>query len=569
VLAACATLAVMMALVVAPDLDAQDPLSEALAHEDARRWPEAAAAYRVLLARALDNAEQGDLIALSLLGLERVWHEAAQRDSMLPVVEQVLRRRPDDPVARTIQFRSLSVASRDGELRDAFLAWRRAVPSDAAPWREYVRTLMSMGRPLAADSALAEATAVLGRQRDLAGESAQIAAALERWPDAARAWRAATEFTPWLETAAAYSLQRAPETARDSIRTVLLEAPITIESRRLLSTLEVGWGDPRRGWAALASVRTHDSITVAWQEFGERAESMNAWSVAREVWSALFDRTDDAASGLRAAQAALASGDATGTLALLERASRSLSPEQRAQRVLSTEVKALGELGRAEEAARKVADADRWLDADARTELAKPLVTAWLRAGNVERARAAAATAGALDDDATIGWLALYEGDLVEARRRLVRATARDAALTDALAVLARTRVLRHPGLGDAFLTLARRDTAQAAARFGALADSLVDAAPVLLATAARLSAASGDSKRAVRYWEQVVTQHATAAEAPEALLELARALARAGDTAGATARYESLIIDHAGSAMIPQARRELERLRGRVPGTR
>jgi tetratricopeptide (TPR) repeat protein len=149
-----------------------------------------------------------------------------------------------------------------------------------------------------------------------------------------------------------------------------------------------------------------------------------------------------------------------------------------------------------------------------------------------------------------------------------VRATARDAALTDALAVLARTRVLRHAGLGDAFLTLARRDTAAAAARFAMLADSVPDAAPVLLAVAARLATASGDSKRAVRYWEQVVTHHASAAEAPEALLELARALVRAGDTAGATARYESLIIDHAGSAMVPQARRELERLRGRVPGT-
>lgn len=561
-----ALLAAVTVLISAPVLRAQDPISEALAHEDARRWTEAAAAYRLILARALDRVEQGDVIALSLLGLERVWHEAAQRDSMLPVVDDVLTRRPSDPVARSIQFRSLAVASRDAELREAFMAWRRATPSDAAPWREYVRTLMSMGRPLAADSALAEATRVLGRQRDLAGESAQIAAALERWHDAAMAWRTATEVTPWMETAAAYSLQRAPATTRDSIRSVLLAAPVTLEARRLLSTLEVGWGDPRRGWTALASVRTPDSITVAWQEFGERAESMNAWAVAQEVWTALFDRTGDEAAGVRAAQAALASGDAEGTLGLLDRGTRTMSAEQRAQRVLLTEVKALGELGRADEAARKVAAAERWLDADTRAALARSLVTAWLRAGNVQRARTAAEQAGALDDDATIGWLALYDGDLVEARRRLVRATVREAALTDALAVLARTRVLTHAGLGSAFLTLARRDTAAAAARFAALADSLPDAAPVLLATAARLASGSGDSKRAVRYWEQVVAQHASAAEAPEALLELARAHVRTGDTAAARARYESLIIDHSGSAMVPQARREIERLRGRVP---
>ena len=549
-------------------LPAQDPISDALAHEDARRWPDAAAAYRVILARAMDSAEQGDLVALALLGLERVWYEAAMRDSILPVVEQVLARRPADPVARSIQFRSLSVASRDADLRSAFFDWRRASSGDAAPWREYVRTLMAMGRPLAADSALAEATKVLGRQQELAGESAQIAATLERWQDAALAWRSAAESTPWVETAAAYSLQRAPAAARDSVRTVLLAPPATLEARRLLSTLEVGWGDPRRGWAALASVRTHDSMLVAWQEFGERAESMNAWAVAREVWTSLYERQEEAAIGVRAAEAALTSGDAAGALSLLARATRTMSAEERAQRSLRTEVRALGELGRAEEAARKVADAERWLDAEARAELARPLVAAWLRAGNVEQARTAAERAGALDDDATTGWLALYDGDLVEARRRLVRATARDAALTDALAVLARTRVLTHAGLGQAFLTLAQRDTAAASARFAALADSLPDAAPVLLATAARLATASGDSKRAVRYWEQVVAQHASAAEAPEALLELARALVRAGDTVNAAARYESLIIDHAGSAMVPQARRELERLRGRVPGT-
>jgi TolA-binding protein len=90
----------------------------------------------------------------------------------------------------------------------------------------------------------------------------------------------------------------------------------------------------------------------------------------------------------------------------------------------------------------------------------------------------------------------------------------------------------------------------------------------VLLATAARLAARSGESVRAMRYWERIATQHASAAEAPEALLEWARALAKAGDTVSAAARYESLIIDHPGSAMVPQARRELERLRGRVPGT-
>ncbi|HMS03684.1 MAG TPA: hypothetical protein PKE51_11945, partial [Gemmatimonadaceae bacterium] len=210
-------------------------MSEALAHEDARRWPEAAAAYRRLLDRALGDQDAGDVIALALLGLERVWHEAALRDSVLPVVETVLRTRPADPVARSIQFRSLSVAARDDDLRRAFEAWRRADPEESAPWREYVRTLMEMGRVRAADSVLLDAERVLGRRSELAGEAAQIASSLERWRDAAQAWRRALDPQPWSETAASFALQRVPATARDSVRDVLQAPPVSLPVRRLLA----------------------------------------------------------------------------------------------------------------------------------------------------------------------------------------------------------------------------------------------------------------------------------------------------------------------------------------------
>lgn len=91
------------------------------------------------------------------------------------------------------------------------------------------------------------------------------------------------------------------------------------------------------------------------------------------------------------------------------------------------------------------------------------------------------------DDDETMGWLALYDGDLVTARKRLVRAETRRPELVDALGLLARTRVDRLPGLGQAFLLMAKRDTLGAAQRFTALADSTGDAAPAMLAIAARL----------------------------------------------------------------------------------
>ncbi len=547
-------------------MGAQDLVSDALGHEDAGRNAQAIVAYRQLLNQALAGGENTDQIALALLGLERVYFSLAQRDSVLPVVQLVLRQRPADPIARGIQFRAFAASAQDAEVRMAFDEWRSAAGEDAAPWREYIRTLMAMGRPLAADSALADAQRALGRNAAFAGEAAQISATLERWTDAARAWRRTLPDMPWMEMAAAFSLQGAPVAARDSVRDVLLAPPIGLAPRRLLATVETGWGDARRGWAALSSVRSDDSATVAWQEFGERAEAMNQNSVARDVWRALYDRTGQADVGRRAAIAALASGDAAEALALATTIGPTLPPTDRVAQWLLIEVQALGELGRAAEAARRVQEADVQLSDGLREDVSRELVSAWLRSGDVERARAAAERAGTLDDDQVVGWLALYDGDLTLARRRLVRASQRDAALIDALAVLARTQVESHPGLGLAFLALARRDTADAIGRFALVADSLGDATPALLATAARLATQSTDSTRAVRYWERVVTDFVSSPEVPEALLELARAAARGGEMARATHHYETLIIDHPGSAMVPQARRELERLRGHVP---
>jgi hypothetical protein len=166
------------------------------------------------------------------------------------------------------------------------------------------------------------------------------------------------------------------------------------------------------------------------------------------------------------------------------------------------------------------------------------------------------------DDDETMGWLALYDGDLITARKRLVRAETKRPELVDALGLLARTRVDRLPGLGQAFLLLAKRDTLAAAARFAQLADSTGDAAPTLLSLAARLENGRPTTGRSMTLWNRIVKEFPKSPEAPEALLASARALRVAGDTAGAVARYESLLIDYPDSALLPQGRRELEQLR-------
>jgi tetratricopeptide (TPR) repeat protein len=185
-----------------------------------------------------------------------------------------------------------------------------------------------------------------------------------------------------------------------------------------------------------------------------------------------------------------------------------------------------------------------------------------VRAGDVPRARQALAAAGGADGAETIeGWLALYAGDLATART-LFRATA-DAspALVDALALLSRTAVDSSAAAGAAHLALARGDTAAAAAAFAAAAPTVPGATPLMLAAAARLHAAVGQTSQAVALWTTLVREHAASPEAPEADLEWARALRRAGQTAAAAERLEHLILTYPESALVAQARRERDRI--------
>jgi tetratricopeptide (TPR) repeat protein len=360
-------------------------------------------------------------------------------------------------------------------------------------------------------------------------------------------------------------LQRAPATVRDSIRTVLLAEPVTLGPRRVLSSLEFAWGEPRRAWSAISTVPSNDSTTAAWRGFAERAELNESWLVARDAWMAVLDKAGDLEAQQRAADAALRAGDAAGALALVRRKASGANKgadSLRVRALLGLEIAALGELGRGAEAQEKLNDAARKLDPDTRAALARPLVGAWLRAGDVERARTAMQGSDLVDDDEMVGWLALYDGDLLTARKRLVRAASSRPELVDALGILARTRVDQLPGVGQAFVLLARKDSTAAATRFAQLADSVGNAAPAFLAQAARLSPRAG----AVSIHERIVRDFPKSPEAPESLLAWARALRDAGDKTGAITKLEQLLVDYTTSALAPQARRDLDRLKGMVP---
>ena len=503
----------------------------------------------------------------ALLGLERVYAELGWGDSLLPVLDSLIGARPRDATVRTVQLRTLRSLGREEEARQAFERWASEVPRDAAPYREYARQLLQDGRAGGADSVLQRAMRSLGGASELAPELAQLRAQMGRWVPAARSWRSALEPASYLTPAAVYSLAGAPVAARDSIRAVLLEPPDRLAARRLLAGLELQWGAGRSGWRALASLPAGDSAAQAWRDFAEQAENAQEWLASRDAMEAVIAWRPDPALAVRAAENALRGGDPLSASKLADVALARPDSSSLIRRAVTVRVRALAELGRAEEAASVLERHAGILDPMSRAQAQRAAAWGWVRRGDVARARAALRSAGAdsTDDGGAEGWLALYEGDLAGARAALRRGDATPDRVA-ALALLARTKASRSAEVGKAFLALARGDSSTAASSLEAAARELVDAEPLLLALAARVHAGRGAADKSVALWEMVASRHGGSPEAAEADLEWARALRRSGRDAEAVARLEHMILTYPESALVPQARYELEMARGRLP---
>jgi tetratricopeptide (TPR) repeat protein len=333
----------------------------------------------------------------------------------------------------------------------------------------------------------------------------------------------------------------------------------------VLAQLELSWGDPRAAWNGLRSLVPDSAGIAVWREFGERAEAAEAWTAARDAFTAAAVARQDGEMYARAARDALRAGDPKGADTLAALAMQHLDSAFATGVAVPARVEALSQLGRGAEAARIAAAYARWTAPDERTEMARRVAWAWVRAGDIPKARAALEAAGA-DAGEAGGWLALYDGDLAAARRGLKPERARTADELAAAALLGRTTGARAPTVGKAFLALARADTAAAARDFEKAALELPDAAPLLLSLAARLDAARGEDAAAIALWKRILDQSPQSPEAPASELEWARALRRDHKDAEAVTRLEHLILTYPESALLPQARRELDAARHALP---
>ena len=555
-LAAAATLA------AAPAVRAQDdPYIRGMDLEYAGKYREAAAAFRAALL--------GPNLVGAMLGLERSFAAVGWTDSIAPVIDSVVRARPREATFRSIQLRTLHSLGRTVAAREAFEQWARDFPREATPYREYSRMLIDAGRAQSADSVLGRAQRALGGARDIQMEIAQTRAALGLWEGSAISWREALRAAPYLERAAVFALAPTPEPSRAAVRTALLTPPAEPMPRQVLASLELGWGHPREAWTALRDLTPGDSVAAAWLEFAERAEAIDAWLIARDALVAVIGWRMKPDLAVRAAEAAQRGGDPASALAIVDRVAAVLEDSARIAGPLTlVQVRALAALGRSEDAARVGSAFGPWLTPAQRDAVRREVAWAWVRSGNVARARESLGVAGSQEEaEEVTGWLALYEGDLRTARRML-RAGASSADAVIAMALLSRTRVEQAPLVGRAFLDLARADTAAAATAFEAASASVPDAASLMLSLAARLRSARGEGGTAVALWQRIAERYPDSPEAAEAYLDWARALRVAGDMPGAVQRLEHLIITYPQSALIPQARRELDLARRTIPPT-
>ena len=192
---------VALALIGARDVHAQTESPEvlrAIELENAGKYREAIPIYR--------EAMRTHPTPVVVLGLERSYHELGMSDSLLAPLDTVLTKFPREPLYHVVHLRTYQILRRYDALRAAFERWVRDDPRSAAPYSEYSRVLIQLGRPASADSIIQRAKTALGSTHDLQYETAQLRAAMGEWAPSATAWRQALANDPQLASAATYAL---------------------------------------------------------------------------------------------------------------------------------------------------------------------------------------------------------------------------------------------------------------------------------------------------------------------------------------------------------------------------
>jgi tetratricopeptide (TPR) repeat protein len=571
-------LAALVTALLAPAGWAQDqdlpPAQAALRSERQGRLDEAARLY----AAALDESPD-DVTAL--LGLERVTRRLGRLPGMRPYAARAVDAQPGNEMIRELEFRVVSAMGDPDSVATVVSGWTASLPDSPKPYREWAFWLARRGDLSEARRVLARGQVRVGEQR-LAADMGRLLVAAGEWPAAARQWHLAVSANPALLPAAGLSLERASLLEQEAVLRVLYEGDAK-PAQWLAADLLVRWGRPEEGWTVLDAALPSDSAGAAGmlRRFADGAgqrggpEGLRAKGYALERLAQYRSGTDADRARLEAARAFADAGELSAARRMLDRIGIDTSSESvEGAAAMAALVRVLAESGRLDEAEQRYRDWESRLHGDDAAQLR--LVIAWARVtrGELDRAEGLLAGDSSVAGLAVSGWVALYRGELAEARARFraagpyARTRAEITRRSAMLVLLERVSADRLPVLGAALLDASRGDTSAAVRGLETAADALPPGGgrSDVLAYAGTLAASAAQYEVAESLLLAALAADPDGPAAPAAEYALAEVYWDTGRPAEAAEQLEHLILGYPESAVVPQARRLLDQVRGQVP---
>jgi tetratricopeptide (TPR) repeat protein len=521
----------------------------------------------------------------ALLGLERVLPRLDRMGELLPLVQRAVARDSASAALRGLLVRTYVAL----DMRDSAAAvagrWARARADEEAPYREWALALADKHAPEEARQVFLAGRKALRQPAAFALELAALFEETGDWETAAHEWGTVVTTAPVLAQNAVGQLAGAPPEQRERIARALTAGDAPSAAVRLAAELVLGWGNPGRAWTIFESTLDAPSTETmyALRRFADLAGAsgtLAAWRVRGLALSRLAALVPTAAgvrARVQAAQSFFQAGDAAAARAQLEQVTADGATPPDVQRVVATTlIGALIRDGQLDSATAWLRGAGDRLGLEDRAALGIALAQARIRQGKLALADSALANDSSLEALAMHGWIALYRGELEEARARFRAAGpfaggSREATERTAMvALLERIPRSRFPALGDALLTLARGDSAAAVTALRQAADQLTpehgrgDALFVAGRICERLGP-QGEATAAVLF-DEVVRSGGPGAAPPAAELALAELLLRQRQTESAVNHLEHLILTYPESAVVPEARRRLDEAKGAIP---
>jgi tetratricopeptide (TPR) repeat protein len=521
----------------------------------------------------------------ALLGLERVLPQLSRMAELLPLVQRAVERDSASGALRGLLLRTYVALDASDSAAAVARHWAQDTPHDEAPYREWALALADRQANADARQVLLDARKTLDQPAAFALELAALAEQSGDWDAAAREWGSVVMSAPAQAQTAATQLAGAPAEQRERIVQRLTGREGSSATKRLAAELVLGWGDPPRAWTIFESTLGAPSAETAdaLRRFADLAAvpgTRAAWRVrglALSRFAPLASEPRAARARADAARSFLQAEDAVAARAEVERVTANGAAPADVQRMAATTlISALIQDGKLDSAAVRLRRAGDRLSLEDRAALGIALARARIRHGQLALADSALANDSSLEAVAMHGWIALYRGDLREARARFRAAGpyaggSREATERTAMvALLERILQSSFPALGDALLILARGDSAAAVTALRQVADPLTmeRGRGDVLFLAGRICerlGPQGEATAAVLF-DEVVRVGGSGAAPPAAELAWAELLLRQGQNARAVGHLEHLILAYPESAVVPEARRRLDEAKGAIP---